>query len=303
MSTDSADAQAHRGTIFQEQARVLDHHDAGAGQWILRLAAPECARHAQPGQFAHLQCDARLPMRRPLSIQRVAPEAGWVEFLYKVVGDGTRALAQRRTGETLNMLGPIGQPFQLHPERPQRLLLGGGVGIPPMIFLAHHLHLQGQAGQTRAVLGSEVPFPFHPRPSQILWPGLPDGAIATLPLLEDWGVACRLTSKAGIPGAFDGFVTDLARAWLRDLSPAERSQVELFACGPHPMLEACAELAAEFELPCQVSLEEFMACAVGGCAGCTVPARTPTGVAMKRVCVDGPVFAASDVFPEPLSAG
>ncbi|WP_018993251.1 MULTISPECIES: dihydroorotate dehydrogenase electron transfer subunit [unclassified Thioalkalivibrio] len=292
----------HRGTIFQETARILDHQDAGAGQWILRVQAPECAQRAAPGQFAHIQCSPNLPMRRPLSIQRVDREAGWVEFLYKVVGDGTQALSQQPVGDSLSVLGPIGVPFRLNPDRPLRLLLGGGVGIPPMIFLADHLRRQGEAGQTRAILGSEVPFPFRAKPSEILWPGLPDGAIATLPLLEDWGVACRLTSKAGIPGAHDGFVTDLARAWLKTLSPVERDQVELYACGPHPMLEACAELAAEFGLPCQVSLEEFMACAVGGCAGCTVPVRTPDGVAMKRVCVDGPVFAAADVFPEPARA-
>jgi dihydroorotate dehydrogenase electron transfer subunit len=73
----------------------------------------------------------------------------------------------------------------------------------------------------------------------------------------------------------------------------------MFACGPTPMLEAAAALAAEFDLPCQVSLEEYMACAVGGCAGCAVAVRTPDGVAMKRVCVDGPVFEARDVFPAP----
>lgn len=292
--------RSHRGTIFLEDAAEILEHSAHPGdQWVLKLRAPECASRAQPGQFAHLQCDARLPMRRPLSIQRVDPERGWVEFLYKAVGEGTEALARHPVGAQLSVLGPIGQPFALNPARPLRLLLGGGVGIPPMIFLADRLRRQGQAGQTRAILGSEVPFPFRPRPSEILWPGLPDGAIATMPLLEDWGVACRLTSRAGLPGAFDGFVTDLARAWLSRLDGALRAQVELYACGPHGMLEACAALAAEFRLPCQVSLEEYMACAVGGCAGCTVRVRTPSGVAMKRVCVDGPVFPAEAVFPTP----
>jgi len=298
MSTDAA--RSHRGTIFLEDAAEIIEHAAHAGdQWVLKLRAPECAARAQPGQFVHLQCDPRLSMRRPLSIQRVDPAKGWVEFLYKVVGEGTEALARQPVGMRLSVLGPIGQPFTLHPDRPLRLLLGGGVGIPPMIFLADHLQQQGKAAQTRAILGSEVPFPFRPRPSEILWPGLPDGAIATMPLLEDWGVACRLTSLAEIPGAYPGFVTDLARPWLAGLSEELRGQVELYACGPHAMLEACAALAAEFELPCQVSLEEYMACAVGGCAGCTVAVRTPEGTAMKRVCVDGPVFAAETVFPPP----
>ena len=87
-----------------------------------------------------------------------------------------------------------------------------------------------------------------------------------------------------------------APAWLDGLSADRLAAVEVFACGPHPMLEAAARLARDYRLPCQVSLEEFMACAVGGCAGCTVQVRTPAGPAMKRVCVDGPVFDAHSVF-------
>jgi dihydroorotate dehydrogenase electron transfer subunit len=292
--------RSHRGSIFlEDDAEILEHTAYPGDQWILKLHAPQCAARARPGQFVHLQCDPRMPMRRPLSLQRVDAAAGWVEFLYKVVGAGTEALSQQRAGARLSVLGPIGQPFAIHAERPLRLLLGGGVGIPPMVFLADQLRQTGQASHTRAILGSEVPFPFRPRPSEVLWPGLPDSAIATMPLLEDWGIACRLTSRAGIPGAHPGFVTDLARPWLAGLGPELLAQVELYACGPHAMLEACAALAAEFAVPCQVSLEEYMACAVGGCAGCTVAVRTPAGVAMKRVCVDGPVFAAETVFPAP----
>jgi dihydroorotate dehydrogenase electron transfer subunit len=91
-------------------------------------------------------------------------------------------------------------------------------------------------------------------------------------------------------------VTSLATAWLESLGPAEIEQVEMFACGPTPMLRAGAAVAKRFAIPCQVSLEEFMACAVGGCAGCTVLVQTQAGPAMKRVCVDGPVFEAASVF-------
>jgi len=141
-------------------------------------------------------------------------------------------------------------------------------------------------------MGSEVPFPFTPRPSRFLLPGMPDAVIAGMPLLEDWDVPSRLASLQGYPGCFEGYITGLARHWLDALSAAERNEVSVFACGPHPMLAATAALADEYDLPCQVSLEEFMACAVGGCAGCTVEINTPTGPAMKRVCVDGPVFDA-----------
>ncbi len=125
---------------------------------------------------------------------------------------------------------------------------------------------------------------------------MPAGSIACMPLLEEWGIASRLASRAGFPGCYEGFVTELAAEWLRTLGPRELAEVELFACGPTPMLAAAAAIARRYEVPCQVSLEEFMACGVGGCAGCTVLVRTAEGEAMKRVCVDGPVLDALTVF-------
>jgi len=145
-------------------------------------------------------------------------------------------------------------------------------------------------------MGSEVPFPFSERPSQIMVPGIPDGVIAAMPLLDDWGIPSRLASLQGYAGCYDGYITDLARRWLDELDEEQRRQVSVYACGPHPMLAAVAKLAKDYALPCQVSLEEFMACAVGGCAGCVVKVQTGDEVAMKRVCVDGPVFEASTVF-------
>ncbi len=288
-------SKPHRNTIVVEQAAILSHSAHDGDQFILRIQAPEIARRAKAGSFAHLQCDPALPMRRPISIMRVDKKAGWVEFLYKVFGEGTRLLSKRQTGESLDLFGPIGVPFELHPERPRPLLIGGGVGIPPMVFLADVLR-HDKTYSPFVIMGSEVPFPFQTRPSTIMLPGMPDGVIACMPLLEDWGVASRLTSTQGYPGCHDGYVTDLARLYLDALDDEQRQQVEIFSCGPHAMLEAVAKLAKEYALPCQVSLEEYMACAVGGCAGCTVKVETDNGPAMKRVCVDGPVFDAYQVF-------
>jgi dihydroorotate dehydrogenase electron transfer subunit len=287
---------SHRGTIFLEQAEVLQHEAHPADQHILRVKAPRCAAHAKPGTFAHLRCDDLLPLRRPLSIMRAHPVQGWVEFLYKAVGQGTGLLTTRRPGEHISLLGPIGRPFEISPKRPRPLLIGGGVGIPPMVFLADVLRRDPNR-RPLAVLGSEVPFPFRPQPSQLLVPGLSPAVIAAMPLLDDWGIPSRLASLQGYPGCFEGYVTELARHWLDGQSATARREVEVFACGPHPMLEAVARLARNYDLPCQVSLEEFMACGVGGCAGCTVTVRTPDGPAMQRVCVDGPVFDAGAVFP------
>jgi dihydroorotate dehydrogenase electron transfer subunit len=285
----------HRGTLYLEEARVLSHDAHPGDQFVLRLAAPACARHARPGHFVHLRCDPRLPMRRPISIMGVDATEGWIELLYKVVGEGTGLLTERRPDERLSVLGPIGNPFAPHRERRRPLLLGGGVGMPPMLFLADALHRE-TGWQPFVILGSEVPFPFPPRPSQFLVPGIPPRAIAAAPRLEDRGIPSRLASRQGYPGCFDGFVTDLAELWLKTLDLAARDEVELFACGPDPMLAAVARLARTWDLPCQVSLEEYMACGVGGCAGCVVKVETPSGPAMKRVCVDGPVFDAYQVF-------
>lgn len=287
----------HRGTIFVEDATVLSQ-DAHAGrQFVLRVSAPKVARRATAGSFVHVAVDPDIPMRRPLSIMRASAEEGWIEILYKVMGEGLNHLATRQPGDTVNLMGPIGKGFVPRREKPRALLIGGGVGIPPMVYLAEVLKGRSDEGfRPFAIFGSEIPFPFRARPSRLIVPGMPDGVIATMPLLDDWGIPARLTSKAGFPGCHDGYVTDLARAWLGTLDRDALAEVEIFSCGPTPMLKAVAALAAEFGVACQVSLEEYMACAVGGCAGCVVEVATPDGPAMKRVCVDGPVFEAASVF-------
>jgi dihydroorotate dehydrogenase electron transfer subunit len=287
-----------RGSIFLEEGRVLDQTAFDADQFVIRIEAPKCASRAEPGSFAHITCHETIPMRRPLSLMRADASAGWVEILYKVAGAGLHALAQRKAGDTLSILGPIGRGFTLNPARPRTLLLGGGVGIPPMVFLAERLKERKDARwQPLVLMGSEIPFPFRAERSRRPVEGIPESYHACMPLIADWGIASRLASRSGFPGCFNGFVTELAQSWLKPLGPGELAQVEIFACGPTPMLAATASLARRYEVACQVSLEEFMACAVGGCAGCTVLVHTPAGPAMKRVCVDGPVFDAYTVFP------
>ena len=284
-------AQRNRGTLFVEDGEVLSKEAWPANQFIMRIRAPKCAAAARAGSFVHINCDTTLPMRRPLSIMRVVDDA--IEVLYKIVGEGLHLLAEKRPGDRLSVLGPIGQPFTPKAERPNALLIGGGVGIPPMVFLADVL--RGDPWKPLAILGSEIPFPFELRQSRFETPWLDDKVNSAMPLLEDWGVPSRLTSLSEFEGCYRGFVTDLADRWLQGIDAEERARTEIFACGPTPMLRAVAELAGRYDIPCQVSLEEFMACAVGGCAGCTVRINTPDGPAMKRVCVDGPVFDAATV--------
>ncbi len=288
------DAQRNRNTIFVEAGEVLSHDAYPGNQYIMRIRAPKCAAAARAGTFVHITCDEELPMRRPLSIMRAVDD--WIEVLYKIVGEGLHLLARKRTGDTVSLLGPIGQPFCLHEDRPTALLIGGGVGIPPIVYLADVMRRHDNEWRSLAILGSEIPFPFDLQKSALPVAGIDKNTTSTMPLLESWDVPARLTSLQGYDGCHEGYVTDLAEQWLQGLDATELSDVEIFACGPTPMLKAVADLAARYDLPCHVSLEEFMACAVGGCAGCVVKINTTDGPAMKRVCVDGPVFDASTVI-------
>lgn len=285
-----------RGAIHLEDAEVLSQQRHPGNQFILRVQAPACAADAVPGSFAHLTCAASIPMRRPLSIMRAHRAQGWLDFLYKPAGRGLEALGQREPGETISLLGPIGNGFAPDPSRRSIVAVGGGVGIPPMVFLAERLKHDPRF-DVLVLMGSEVPFPFRRTPARVEVPGLPRAASSAVALLESWGVPSRLASQAGYAGCLDGRVTDLARRRLESLTAQELGGVQVFGCGPPGMLAATAALARQFDLPCQLALEEYMACGVGGCAGCTVLLRTPDGPAMKRVCVDGPVFDARQVYP------
>jgi dihydroorotate dehydrogenase electron transfer subunit len=281
----------NRDTIQVTDCQILAHYQFEGEQYILTLASDVIAKQTQPGQFVHLTVSDSLPMRRPISVMSVDVENGTFDLLYKVVGEGTRQLSERKIGDILSVIGPIGNGFKMT-DKKMPLLIGGGVGMPPMIAIAQTI--QNSEYDPFVILGSEVPFPFTPELSKM---GKPcEQASHTMPLLEGWGVACRLASLQDYKGVFKGFVTDLTRVYLETLSAQQLAQVEIYSCGPYPMLEAVAKLAEEYQLPCQVSLEETMACAVGGCAGCVVEVQTKGGPAMKRVCVDGPVFDAKTVF-------
>jgi dihydroorotate dehydrogenase electron transfer subunit len=287
----------NRGTIFLAEAEVIAHEFWPANQHIVRLAAPDAAASARPGTFAHLGCDPSIPMRRPLSIMRVDRSAGWMELLYKPVGAGLAKLSNRRIGDVLSVLAPIGNGFSLDPQRRRIVAIGGGVGIPSMIFLAQELR-DKEEYEPIVLMGSEIPFPFQIAVSALDTGAVAAGATHGLRLLEEWGIASRLASNSGLPGSYSGHVPELARVLIGAAPRRQLAETQILACGPEPMLRAVARLAADLRVPCQMALEEYMACGVGGCAGCTVRVHTPSGDAMKRVCVDGPVFDAAAVYPD-----
>ncbi len=250
------------------QARVLRNSEVCPGIFNLVLEEVRLAALAQPGQFLNIRVSAANSplLRRPLSIHWV--EEGRVEILFQVVGQGTEILARVRTGEMLDVQGPLGRGFDPDPGDRTPVLVGGGIGIAPLGFLAQHL----EGRKVLALLGA--------RNREVL--GCSGGT-----RLDGLGVAIRAATDDGSLGQ-QGLVTEL-------LSEVPANGL-IYACGPGPMLRAVARYALEKGIRCQVSLEEHMGCGVGACLGCMCRGLSAAGESVyKRVCADGPVFDAREV--------
>ncbi len=261
-------------------ADIQDHREVAPGVFFLTLQAPTLVERARPGQFVMLQVRSGLDplLRRPFSIcGRLQPDAFGV--LYKVVGRGTALLSERRPGERVQVLGPLGNGFAVDDMiRPHRLV-AGGMGVAPLLFLAQTLLERGERDVvclTGYASGREV---------------LRAGSLG-LPEAET-----RIATDNGSLG-HAGPVTDLLESRLR----AGEAPGTVCACGPAAMLGRVAELARAAEAPCQVSLEAAMACGMGVCLGCTVRGATGEGDPYLRVCTEGPVFSAEAVDWDRLGA-
>ena len=287
-----------KAAIFEERSEVIDQIEYDSDQFIITLKAPKAAKAAKPGEFAFVDCGEHTLLRRPLSYLRTNPEKETVEFMYKIIGPGLEALSKMSTGDYVQMMGPIGNGFNHDSLKEIPVFIGGGVGIPPVLFLAEYLKKSNQNITPYAFFGSEIPFPFEVVTSNLTINGLNAADNKTIKDLEDKSIPCRLASLKEFAGCYKGYVTELANSWLSNLSESEKNKIVIYACGPELMLEAVSALARNHQIDCQLSLEEFMACAIGGCAGCTVKVSSGKDVAMKRVCVDGPVFDAKSIYPQ-----
>lgn len=285
-----------KNIIFEEKAEIVEQIRFEADQFITIVKAEKSSQTAKPGQFAFVECGGNTLLRRPLSYLRSSKEAGTIEFMYKTVGHGLESLSQMKKGDAIKVMGPIGNGFDHPLEKKSAILIGGGVGIPPVLFMGEELKKINKGINLVAFFGSEIPFPFQTSASDLVMPGVDEDIITTLDDMENVGIACRLSSQAGYEGCHSGFVTELADSYIDTLSDEEKNETIIYACGPESMLEAVAVLAKRKELDCMLSLEEHMACAIGGCAGCTVKIIENGDQKMKRVCVDGPVFKAEQIY-------
>ena len=234
--------------------------------------APQMAPLIQPGQFAHVRIlplkDALL--RRPFSIFQVAGDT--FSILYKSVGKGTDVLSRMRPDEDLSVIAPLGHGFTVPPaggETP--LLIAGGYGMAAMFLLAQRSPQKGivfVGGRRRVDILCEPEF----------------AAIG-------WEV--RATTEDGSHGE-KGLVTQPLLAELK----RGAARKKLYACGPTPLLKAVGRLAAEFNLPCELSMDEHMCCGVGTCLTCVIPVKSGDGWEYQRTCTEGPVFDSRQIVWE-----
>ena len=286
----------NKDIIFEEKAEIVDQVKFEADQFVTIVKAEKSSQTAKPGQFAFVECGGDTLLRRPLSYLRSSKEDGTVEFMYKSVGHGLESLSQLKKGDEIKIMGPIGNGFAIPSGKKSAILIGGGVGIPPVLFMGEEIKKISHGIDLVAFFGSEIPFPFQTCDSDLVIPGLDFSVNKSIDDMEKLGIPCRLSSQAGYEGCHLGYVTELAKSFIETLSDGEKTETIIYACGPESMLEAVAKLAKDDQLDCVLSLEEYMACAIGGCAGCTVKVLEDGQERMKRVCVDGPVFDAEQLY-------
>lgn len=286
----------NKDIIFEEKAEIVDQVKFEADQFVTIVKAEKSSQTAKPGQFAFVECGGDTLLRRPLSYLRSSKEDGTVEFMYKTVGHGLESLSQLKKGDEIKIMGPIGNGFAIPSGKKSAILIGGGVGIPPVLFMGEEIKKINGGIDLVAFFGSEIPFPFETCDSDLVMPGLDFSVNKTIDDMEKLGIPCRLSSQAGYEGCHSGYVTELAKSFIETLSDGEKTETIIYACGPESMLKAVAKLAKDDQLDCVLSLEEYMACAIGGCAGCTVRVLEDGHERMKRVCVDGPVFDAEQLY-------
>lgn len=246
-------------------------------------------------------CDSLALLRRPFSIAGRGENGdgtNWIDLIHRVVGVGTRWLSRLNQGAAVDLIGPLGNWFDLPPDKSIGLLVGGGVGLPPMFYLAESLRDAGWyavafvGATTRDLLAVDFVDGAEPDPQ-----GLPLQSVQQFSRFGTPSVICTDDGTVGLKG----LITDGLERTLKMMNAAKRQQTVVFACGPHAMLRAANSLARRMGVACQVCLEQQMACGMGTCQSCAVPIIDPAqppgpGAWRYRLaCHDGPVFDGEDV--------
>ncbi|MCK5595314.1 dihydroorotate dehydrogenase electron transfer subunit [bacterium] len=261
--------------IFSVKKEIIENKKISAGCYRITFESRKIACMAKPGQFLHIKCsDTYDPLlRRPISIHSV--ENNVIEILYKVVGRGTGLLSEKSCGDSIDVMGPLGNGFDyqsLVTCHLSPILVGGGIGIAPLYFLARKL--VEKYSNVTVLIGADAKH-----------------NILCVDKLKKLGCRVKVSTNDGSTG-INGTVVNLLK---KELSP-ENVKLKIFACGPIPMLKQINRLVSVYNVSSQVSLEKRMACGIGACMGCIIKVKN----GYKRVCKDGPVFDIKEVIWEDL---
>jgi len=262
--------------------QVIENIEITKNYFVLSILLRSSQCDAMPGQFAMIRKqNVRDPLlSRPLGLYGVySTEAGTViEFFYHVVGRGTSALSNLVVGDLVSILAPLGKPFDLEfAPRSHAVLIAGGIGIAPLTYLADYL------SDTVAAVKKLT-----------LYVGATEAAtLVGLKRIERFCTDIKTATDDGSVG-YKGTILDL---FQNDLPAMDHENMVIFSCGPYGMVRHLAEVISPYDIPCQISTEERMACGIGTCLGCAIKIRTANNAWIyQRVCKDGPVFDIRDIM-------
>ncbi len=256
--------------MIDQDAEIIFNKKIALQTFLMGLRSETIAASAKPGQFVMIRVGPGVDplLRRPFSISGIQNDDIFL-VLYKIVGRGTILISQKTKGERLSVLGPLGQGFEIPGENQMPLLIAGGIGVAPLFFLAWALkrrrfQLMTGFGSLNEVISVDT--------------------VNNLPIQQS------ISTDDGTDG-HAGPVTDLLAMYLEQYAVKEEA-LNLYVCGPLPMLKRVANMALENHIPCHVSIEAAMACGLGACQGCAIKATSQEGRDYWHVCKDGPVFPA-----------
>jgi dihydroorotate dehydrogenase electron transfer subunit len=264
----------------QDKCQILEHQTVSSDCYRITLASDYIASHAKPGQFVNVKCaEASDPLlRRPLSIHKISEQHKTFTLLYRVVGKATHRLSQYNVGAEIDVLGPLGNGFNIPEEKQIHVLVGGGMGAAPLLALASKLQSQNPKSKKNAIyvlLGSGT----H---GDVL-------CEAEFKKITDQVLVSTDDGSYGKKGLVSEVLLDVLNNTIQTSNTANTI---IYACGPHPMLHAVADIAYQKQIDCQLSMEAYMACGIGTCLGCVIQTRS----GYKKVCDEGPVFDAKEII-------
>lgn len=248
----------------QENCKLLRKKEIAEGIFDFTVASEDIARETQCGQFLHIACGDKTFLRRPISI--CDAEDGKVRFIFEVKGEGTKELSKKEVGDMIDVMGPLGHGFEIKPSVQNPVVIGGGIGVFPLLKLTKNLNnatvFLGFRNKSRVVMEKEFE-----KISKLTIVGTDDGSYG-----------------------YEGYIASAMEGYL-NMNECDM----IYSCGPTPMLRAVKKIAENLDIPCQLSLEQRMGCGIGACLVCSCETNKEGTDKYAKVCTNGPVFYSKEV--------